>query len=118
MKDSILRLQEEMQQAIAGISHYPTDTALTEQCYVVAAQYWQRAKQEVRQSGFHDDAVEIDFFKHLKPGFTALLEYYLLLFRYHLYTKTGGDALEQYRKDELDRIRQFREAHAPFIQYY
>jgi hypothetical protein len=85
---------------------------------VVAAQYWQRAKQEVRQSGFHDDAVEIDFFKHLKPGFTALLEYYLLLFRYHLYTKTGGDALEQYRKDELDRIRQFREAHAPFIQYY
>lgn len=107
-----------MEQAIARIGHYPSGTTLTEQSYQVAAHYWQRAKQEVRQSGFHDDAAEIDFFKHLKPRFTALLEYYLLLFRYYLFADAGSDALEQYRKDEIDRIRQFRETHASFIQYY
>lgn len=118
MKETILRLQQEMEQAIDRISRYPSDTNQTEQCYQVVAHFWQLAKQEVRQSGFHDDAVEIDFFKHLKPGFTARLEFYLLLFRYYLYTDGGSEVIEQYRKDELDRIRQFREAHTPFIHYF
>jgi hypothetical protein len=107
-----------MERAIGQIASSTSGSAATEQAYQLADQYWQLAKHQVRQSGFSDDALEIEFFKHLKQKFTAALEYYLLLIRYQKYAEGGAAAVDQLRREEAERIRKFRDKHAIFIGYY
>jgi hypothetical protein len=66
-------------------------------------------------NGFPHDAAEIDFFRNQKAKFTGLLEYYLLLFRHQIHGDAGSAVLEQFRREETDRIRKFSETHAIFI---
>src|ERR1700727_347769 len=115
MKETILQLHHEMEQAIGRLGAETTGKAMTELCYQVTTHYWQRVKETVRRSGFQDDAMEIDFFKNIKPKFMALFEYYLLLFRYQIHAEGGGAVLEQFRQDETERFRKFRESNASFI---
>ncbi len=104
--------------AIGRFDVETTGTAKTDHCYRIAADYWQLAKEEIRVNGFPDDPAEIEFFRNQKAKFTGLLEYYLLLFRYQLHADPGSAVLEQFRREETDRIRKFRETHAIFINYY
>ncbi len=118
MKKTILLLQEEMVKAIGRLGGETTGSALTDRCYHLAADHWQRAKEHIRQTGFANDAEEIDFFKNQKPLFTGLLEFYLLLYRFQVHVDAGSTVLEEFRKDEVARIRKFREMHATFNNYY
>jgi hypothetical protein len=107
-----------MVQEIGRLGGEKTGSVLTDRCYHVAADYWQRVKQYLRQTGFADDAEEIDFFKNRKVLFTGLLEFYLLFYRFQVYADGGGGVLGEFRKDEADRIRKFRVMHASFKSYY
>jgi hypothetical protein len=118
MKENILQLHRDMDQAIARLDGEPMGTTRTEQCYQIAADYWQRVKDQLRPTGFPDDASEIDFFKNQKTTFTGPLEYCLLLYRYYVYADTGREVVEQLRQEETDRIRKFPETHAIFINYH
>jgi hypothetical protein len=118
MKSTILELHAEMEQAIEYISDSTNRMTVIEQSYQIADAYWQRVKHLIRGSGFPDDAAEIDFFKHLKPKFTTHLERFLLLYRYQGYVDSGGNTLIEFAREEMDRIRRFRETHAIFIDYY
>jgi hypothetical protein len=118
MKETILQLHEEMAKAIGQPGGDTIGTARIEKSYNIAADYWQRVKKVVRRSVFASDAEEIDFFRNRKVMFTGVLEYYLLLFRFQMYADTSSTALENFRRDETDRIRKFRETHGIFITYY
>jgi hypothetical protein len=118
MNQPILQLHEEMIRAIGQFDGETTGTAKTDHCYRIAADYWQLAKEEIRVNGFPDDAAEIDFFRNQKAKFTGLLEYYLLLYRHQIHAADGSAVLEQFRREETDRIRKFRETHSIFINYY
>jgi hypothetical protein len=118
MNEPILQLHEEMIRAIGGIDGETTGTVKTDYCYRIATDYWQLVKEEIRVNGFPDDAAEIDFFRNQKAKFTGLLEYYLLLFRHQIHANGGSAVLEQFRREETDRTRKFRETHAIFINYY
>jgi hypothetical protein len=118
MKQTLLLLHKEMEEAIDRLGNRTTETAITEQCYQIATDYWRRAKHEIRQTGFPDDAAEIEFFKNIKVKFTGLLEFYLLLYRYQVHAGGGTALLEQFRQEETLRTRKFRETHAAFIDYY
>jgi len=118
MKETILLLHEEMIKAIGRLGGETTGSALTDRCYHIAADHWQRIKEYIRRIGFSDDADEIDFFKNRKVLFTGLLEFYLLLYRFQVYAGAGSGLLEEFRKGEVDRIRNFRETHASFKSYY
>ncbi|HTR29586.1 MAG TPA: RteC domain-containing protein [Puia sp.] len=118
MKESILGLRDEMEQAIEYVSHSANRMSAIEQGYQIADAYWQRVKHLIRGSGFPDNAAEIEFFKHIKPKFTAHLEYCLLLYRYQGYVESEGEALTAFRAEETERIRKFRQTHAIFIDYY
>jgi hypothetical protein len=118
MKDVILRMHLEMEQAITHLGVDITDTNLIDQSYHLADQYWRRVKQQVRASGFRDDAEEIEFFKYIKPKFTGLLEFYLLLFRYQVHAEEGNPFVDQMRRDEAAKIVEFRQKHAFFIDYF
>src|SRR5580658_296315 len=117
VKETILQLHAEMEQAIGRLDGAMPGTVLSDQSYQIATDYWKRVKQHIRVSRFAHDAEEIDFFKNRKVLFTGPLEYYLLLYRYHIYAGAGSSAIEQFRSEETDRIRKFRETHAPFITY-
>ena len=118
MNEPILQLHEEMIRVISRFDGETTGTAKTDHCYRIAADYWQLAKEEIRVNGFPDDPAEIDFFRNQKAKFTGSLEYYLLLFRYQIQANAGGTMLEQFRREETDRIRTFSKTHAIFINYY
>jgi hypothetical protein len=118
MNEPILQLHEEMIRAIGRFDGQSTGTAKTDHSFRIATDYWQLAKEEIRVNGFPDDPAEIDFFRNQKAKFTGLLEYYLLLFRYQIHADSGSVILEQFRQEETDRIRTFRETHAVFIHYY
>lgn len=118
MKDTILQLHAEMEDRIARLGGVTVGTAMSEEAYLVTTQYWQRVKQLVRDSGFADDASEIDFFKNLKSKFTSLLEYYLLVRRYQDYSDGIPEVIERLRQQETTRIIAFRQKHAAFIDYY
>ncbi|HEV2353973.1 MAG TPA: RteC domain-containing protein [Puia sp.] len=118
MKETFLGLHEELQHALAQLGHHNNGAIAAEEPYRVADLFWKRVRQHVRQTGFPDDATEIDFFKNVKARFTAPLEYYLSLLRYQGYAEAGNRALTQHRMDMAFRIRRFREAHAVFIEYY
>lgn len=118
MNETPLHLLTELETVIGRIDESKTDKAMTERRYETVAHYWQRVKDRLRQSNFPSDAAEIDFFRNIKPKFTAFLEYFLLLYRYQVYAGGGEDALDQFSREELDRIQKFREKHATFINYY
>lgn len=118
MKETILRLHSEMEDTITHFGSITAETSISEKAYQVTTQYWQRIKQLVRDSGFADDASEIDFFKNLKPKFTSPLEYYLLVRRYQDYSDGIPEVLERFRQQEAIRIVGFRLKHAAFIDYY
>jgi RteC protein len=113
-----LRLLAELEKIIGRIDESKTDNAMTENRYETVAHYWRWVKDHIHQSNFLSDAAEIDFFRNIKPKFTAFLEYFLLLYRYQVSAGGGEDTLDQFRREELDRIRKFREKHATFINYY
>jgi RteC protein len=118
MKETILQFHGDMERAIARLEDEATGTVRTEKCFQIAADYWLLAKQHIRQTGFPDDAAEIDFFKNQKATFTGSLEYYLLLYRYYVHADAGREVVEQFRREEAARILKFRDTHAIFIDYY
>ncbi len=118
MKETILRLHSEMEETITQFGGIIAETTISEKAYQITTQYWQRIKQLVRDSGFADDASEIDFFKNLKPKFTSPLEFYLLVRRYQDYSDGIPEVIEKFRRQETIRIAGFRQKHAAFIEYY
>lgn len=118
MKETIRSLQEEMERALGQLAGPNHDNPAPESGYRLVAEYWQRLKLHIRQSGFPDDAAEIDFFRNIKPRFTFLLEYFLLLVRHQAYADAGAEALEAFRREERGRIERFNQQHAAFIKYY
>jgi hypothetical protein len=118
MQEYLLKLYDQLTAEINRIATETTGAPLADRAFDAASRYWQQVKLHVRQNGFADTNAEIEFFKTIKPKFTALLEFYLLLFRYWLYADSAVGVREKFRQDELERIRKFRETHATFIRYY
>jgi len=118
MKETILRLHEDLHQELNKLSNEGTASIDAEQGFRIASDYWQQVKNLVRQNRFSDEAAEIDFFKNIKPKFTSQLEYFLLLYRYQVYA--SGDPVDYatYRREEITRLEKFRETHAVFIRYF
>lgn len=118
MNDTVIQLHAELEEKTNHLGAITAGTAMTEEAYHLTTQYWQRAKQLVRDTGFADDASEIDFFKNWKSKFTSPLEYYLLIRRFQDYSEAIPEVIERFRRQETMRIITFRQKHAAFIDYY
>lgn len=94
------------------------DAEIAEHCYRVALNYWRRLKEYFGQRMMYVDEEEMDFFKAIKPQFTAHIEYNLLLNQALLFIPADKEAAIRYWKEEEGRYQRFQKRNADFIQYY
>ena len=78
--------QEYYQQLLAAFHSHedakPAEMEMIEACFKSSLDHWGKVYRQVSQQGFRTSAEEIGFFKEVKPGFTAWIEYYT--YRYHV----------------------------------
>src|SRR5579872_94526 len=90
-----------------------------EACFMTALRHWEKFKNSVRMQGFENRADEIHFFKHVKPQFTGLVEYYTQRYQALLFVPFGNPAQAHYFwKMEDRRIERFFARHQSFVEYY
>jgi RteC protein len=114
--------QEYYRQLLAAIDAHQgvarPEMEMIEACFKSSLDHWGRVYRQVRQQGFGTSAEEIGFFKAVKPGFTAWIEYYT--YRYHvLLFRPSGNALEVQRfwKWERRKMERFYESNEEFCRY-
>ena len=49
-------------------------------CFKISVDYWNKLRLYAKDHGFANEEDEIWFFKTIKPKFTALIEYYTLVY--------------------------------------
>lgn len=94
------------------------ETEVAECCYRIAVNYWLRIKQCFQKRVIYDDAGEIEFFKSVKPQFTAYIEHYLILNQGLLFIPGQKEDEVAYWEEEERRYQRFYERNRDFIQYY
>jgi len=88
-------------------------------CFKICTDYWNRLKELMKDHNFEDDDEEIWFFKHIKPKFTALIEYYTLVYHAELFMSSlNEESLDAFWKKEKEKVKKFYCAHEPFCEYY
>lgn len=81
--------------------------------------YWSKVRDMVKKFDFANDEEEIWFFKDLKPKFTALIEYYALVYHAVLFMPTlNEEDMHAFWRKENEKIRQFYSRNTAFCQYY
>jgi hypothetical protein len=90
-----------------------------ESCFQICTNYWYRLREVLSTFRFDSEAEEIDFFKNIKPLFSAEIEYYNLLYHACLFMPVF-DRQEQneFWRREATRLERFIEANAEFCKYY
>jgi len=84
----------------------------------IAHNYWDRLKLKVVVSGFSNDKDEIDFFRNIKPRFTAHIEYFTILSEALVCVPESPAEAVTYWQGEADRFKRFCERHEFFVRYY
>jgi RteC protein len=114
--------QEYYRQLLAAIGAHQgnvrPEVEMVEACFKSSLDHWGRIYRQVSQQGFRTPAEEIGFFKAVKPGFRAWIEYYT--YRYHvLLFRPSGNVLETQRfwKWEERKMERFYESNEEFCRY-
>jgi len=87
-------------------------------CFWVAHSYWERLKKNIDPDKFSSENEEIEFFRNVKPHFTAQIEYYTLLSEALLCVPLKKEGAISYWKSETNRFKRFCEKNKEFIEYY
>ncbi|MFN8306080.1 MAG: RteC domain-containing protein [Ferruginibacter sp.] len=110
------RMQEEIEAVEASGGN---EMICVEKCFSIALAYWSSVRIIAETNLFSTEAEEIFFFKHIKPAFIAVMEYYMLLYQAILFKPaTDKDALLSYWLKQLKRADQFLHRHQAFRNYY
>jgi hypothetical protein len=90
-----------------------------EQCFNIAIHYWNKIKTYPVSFTFIQPEEEINFFKNIKPLFTAVIEYYTLHYQAILFKPTNDrHQLIVYWTHELKRVDLYFSKHRDFYHYY
>jgi hypothetical protein len=89
-----------------------------ETCFQLANICWNNVKEKLNTYQFKDDVEEIEFFKRLKPKFTAHIEYYGLLYHSIVFEPIHFDSTVRFWGIEHRRLKKFEEANKSFLSCY
>jgi hypothetical protein len=90
-----------------------------EMCFTCSLRYWYKLREFIKIRGFENEMEEIQFFKHKKPQFTGLIEYYIHCYRALLFIPAKGDEeMKLFWERELLKIDRFYVENAVIYQYY
>ncbi|WEK37937.1 MAG: RteC domain-containing protein [Candidatus Pseudobacter hemicellulosilyticus] len=120
MKEQFLALYQNMITEMEQCSQrFTTEKEQIEFCFQTCERNWFQLQQCLTQLQFSNDTEEIWFFKVLKPRFTALLEYYTLVYKAHLFLPDTDPAeVNNFWQKELRFAEKFFHDNSSFYQYY
>ncbi|HCQ12734.1 RteC domain-containing protein [Flavobacterium sp.] len=76
-------------------------------------------KKIITKTNFKTEAEEIQFFKEIKPQFTAKLVFYNRVYKIEMKKPNGGNKiLKKYYNNELQILKNFFDSELEFYQYY
>lgn len=88
-------------------------------CFKISVDYWNKLRQYIREHDFPGEADEIRFFKTIKPKFTALIEYYTLVYNAELFMpRLRTEDMHAFWKKEAEKVKNFYGQHSDFCSYY
>jgi hypothetical protein len=91
---------------------------IAEQCYWIAWEYYFMLKELVRQAPFKNESEEIEFFREVKPRFTAHMEYFINLVEILLLAENDKCRSGKLWEEEMLRYSRFYRKNQEFIEYY
>ena len=89
-----------------------------EYCFQIAYRAWGRIRVKLTHYQFSCDDEEIEFFKVLKPKFTAEIEYYSLLYHCLIFEPAEAGAVLRFWQKEYQRLTDFQAENNAFLQCY
>lgn len=94
------------------------ESVIAEACFRLSLNYWLEVKVRFIKRIMQVDSEEIEFFREVKPQFTAHIEYFLLLNQGLLFVPEKlGDKIKYWEEEAL-RLERFYQRHKEFIRYY
>lgn len=84
----------------------------------IAHKYWERLKKIIDPDNFTNENEEIEFFRNVKPQFTAHIEYYTILSEALVCLPSLADEAIDFWKEEAKRFNRFCEKNEEFVNYY
>jgi hypothetical protein len=87
-------------------------------CFGMAYLYWNKVKEKLTTYEFKSDESEIEFFQHLKPKFTAEIEYYELLYHAVVFEPPRFEDAVLFWNRESARLQKFEAEHKSFLLCY
>lgn len=94
------------------------ETEKIECCFRIATNYWEIVKRKWKEKENPSLDEEINFFRDLKPGFTAYIEFYLLQNQGLLFAPDWPAAKFSYWKNEANRYYRFCRRNMRFLFYF
>lgn len=96
-----------------------TELEHVEQVFKIALNYWHKLKEQLKDFAFTNKEEEINFYKKVKPKFTTLMEYMILLNHALLLVPFENKESERdFWEGELQILNRFKEKNATFVDYY
>jgi hypothetical protein len=88
-------------------------------CFKICMEHWSRLKDLMKAYNFVNDEEEIWFFKVIKPKFTALIEYYTMVYHAELFMPSlNEENIHTFWKKEKEKIKKFYQQNEAFYEYY
>ena len=98
---------------------FPAEKEQIECCFQSCERNWNTLQQLLDTFRFDSEQEEIWFFKEIKPRFTALLEYYTLVYKANLFLPDSNeDDIHNFWKKELRFTARFFADNQAFYDYY
>jgi hypothetical protein len=117
MKEEIETIYQEMMNAIAECMK-ATKIDMIATCFWTACKYWGKLKNITDRNFFENAANEIDFFRNIKPRFTAQIQYFTILEEVLMFLPKTALMQIEYWKEEQKRYWRFCQKHREFVNYY
>ena len=99
------QLYAELQNRLAATRDCILSLQEIEECFNICNHAVMTLHDLVKEKGFADHQEEIQFFKELKPKFTSLLRYYILLYNHHLFKPAECNECAQYLERSLHVLK-------------
>lgn len=95
-----------------------SESQRAEQCYWIACDYYFKLKELVRKAPFKNESEEIEFFRDIKPRFTAYMEYFINLVEILPLAENDTSRSGKLWDEEMLRYSRFYRKNQEFIEYY
>jgi hypothetical protein len=114
----ITLLQQFRQQLKESWQQKRSEKKNIEECFLLSNANWEAVRALITKHVYDNVKDEIYFFRHIKPGFTAEIEFYSLLYQAHMFKPDISWQIGPFWLREEKRLEEYADLHSEFCEYY